>query len=911
MTRHTTRWITLAVALAMLTVTMPAMATHSSVGAPHTHLTDPDEFDPDSGLLTPDIPHAEHPQKGEQVSVGEETSPYHLQFHENLEDSGLPARDAPYDQSGQRYTDCTTAEEAGEDYAPHDLPKNKDQCYIGYMDQIVEQAFPTGPGLVTKAPIDLLYPANPSPDDGYCRGEEDTNEVTENDDLDTAITNLQRATDSECSGLSHSSYLTGDLRIDTSLFEAGNEEAGTTQGNDMGSGAWSIEGFASTHTFLFGQPHPDAAPIEKSNPLIDDNERWTAGQGPFGPNPTELGNPLHDLTGACGDRTEECKLLEPNDIIQYDPWTWSDEFADVKTPTQPRVCAFTPQYSFAVPTDSSIDRDQGLCGNTGYVQDEFYHDVTAGGFGVDGAATWATNLPGWGWGVSFLGLAAGQTTTYAFNYLQDDYEERAGFINYYAVNPIVPDREGDLRCVTPNILNNGDDGVLKKNGVDTTEFSDPGIYGTYQADAIDTDVYPHPYRDQLETVNDETHDEVRGVVGLAEDTLEDASNATEAVDEVVPEELEEPVPEEVEDTADEQLDQATNTTAEALDRAGPFEGSQTPAFAQLGEDNQEPFEGSIDKGLSCTVTGDLVFRPEDVTLQGGLNFQADVFESTLTLKDPTVLDEGLPAPESETDEGYWQTDTYTFSGNAFAFLDFNQNEQFDNCPGANLDPGDDLCPWESLWDAYNEQCTNRAGTPCPEVLKQKGYNVEPGDGNGDPSKAGVGMYFTATLEGPILVTSETGTADVEQIQDHTEVLGGTGDKVCIVGTSEGFHEKLPNHVDGSQNAYGLPGALCEEDADAATLVTDAFDDQSGTNRGGFSADVEWAKLSPTPAATDNGVDESLCVSGVWSVGPTDSGFAGDTAPPNNIGLEEGTVHEFSHWQSLETGTDTQPDRASC
>jgi hypothetical protein len=53
------------------------------------------------------------------------------------------------------------------------------------------------------------------------------------------------------------------------------------------------------------------------------------------------------------------------------------------------------------------------------------------------------------------------------------------------------------------------------------------------------------------------------------------------------------------------------------------------------------------------------------------------------------------------------------------------------------------------------------------------------------------------------------------------------------------------------------------------------------------------------------------VSGIWSVGPTDSGFAGDTAPPNNIGLEDGTVHEFSHWQSLETGTDTQPDRASC
>jgi hypothetical protein len=905
----------------MLTVTMPAMASHNSFGAPHTHVTDPDEYNADTGLLTPDIPHADHPNQ-DQVEVGGETSPYHLQFHENLEDSGLPARDAPYDQSGQRYTDCTTAEEAGEDYAPHDLPKNKDQCYVGYMDQIVEHEIPTGPLLVTECPCDLLYPVNPAEDDEYCRGEKETNEVTGNEDVDTAVTNLQRTQDSDCGTGQHNQYLTGSLLIDTSLLEAGNEEAGSQLGNDQGSGSWTLEGSPTTFTFLLGEPHPaaDDDVIEKSNPVIDGKERWTAGEGPLGPNPLAFGNPLHDMTNACGDRTDQCKLLEPADVIEYDPWTWSDEFENVDRPAQPRVCAFLPQYDFSVAGgDGSTDRDQGVCGNTGNVQDEFTADVTAGGFNAPGEPpTWITNLPGWSWGVTYLGIPSDQTTEYANNYFQEDYEKRAGFINYFAVNPIVPDREGDLRCVTPNILTDGDDGVLKNNGVNTTEFSDPGIYGTYRADAIDVDVYPNPYRNQLETVNNETHDEVRGVVGLAEDTLEDASNATEAVDEVVPEELEEPVPEEVEDTADEQLDQATNTTAEALDRAGPFEGSQTPAFAQLGEDNQEPFEGSIDKGLSCTVTGDLVFRPEDVTLQGGLNFQADVFESTLTLKDPTVLDEGLPAPESETDEGYWQTDLYSFGGNAFAFLDINQNEQFDECPGANLDPGDDLCPWESLWDAYNGQCNNRDGKECGEILKNLGYNV---DGvNGPESEAGVGLYFVAQLEGPIVVTAETITTDVEQIEDQTEVLGGVGDQVCIVGTSEGFDTYLPNHVDGASSASQLPGALCPDGAADSTLVTDAFDGQSGVNRGGFSADVEWAKLSPTPAATDNGVEESLCVSGVWSVGDEVVGPDGNTTQidsaldatgENNIRLEAGQVHEFSHWQSLETGTDTQPDRASC
>jgi hypothetical protein len=906
-----TGWVTLLVAASLLTVTLPAAASHNSVGTPHPHVQDPSEFDADSDLLTPDVPHANHPQKGQQVAVGEETSPYHLAFHEDLDD--LPPREAPFDQSGDRYTDCTPASDydSGGDGNVDDpgqyeeALRNGEACYVGYFDQRIEYWLVTTP-LVHECPCDLLYSFNPSEDDEYCRGEEDTNDVTGVDQADVILTNLLRTQDENCSGNDHNSFLPGDPLVDVSLLETGLEEAGDNFDNDEGSGPITLPLTGKNYLFLFGQPHPDVSPMEKSNPVLDDGERWAAGSGPFGPNPLELGNPLHDLSNACGDRTEECKLLEPDDILEYDPWKWSDEFENVEEAEQPRVCGFHPQYGYSPIGDGGdIDRDQGVCGNTGIQVDEFIHDVTAGGFGAPGdPPTWVTNLPGWSWGVLHLGEFIDNTDTYTEAYFQDDPDRRAGFINYYAVNPIVPDREDDLRCVTPNILATGDDGVLADSGVDTSEFSDPGIYGQYQADAIDADVYPHAFRSQLETVNDETYDEVRGVVNAANDVLDDASEAGDTVgdtvDELAPEELEE---------LTEPIDEVGDEAGEALDRADTFESSSTPALAQNGTENQRPFTGSIEKGLACNAANELVFRPEEVSLHGGLNFQASVSTSTFHLKDPTVFDEeDLPAPESETDEGYWQTDLYRFGGNAFAFLDLNRNDQFDECPGSNLNPGDDLCPWESLWDAYNDQCTNRDGKPCSEILKSNGYNV---DGNNGPAdQAGVGLYFVAQLEGPIVVTAETITTDVEQIEDQTEVLGGVGDQVCIVGTSQGFHDYLPNHVDGASSASQLPGALCE-DADAATLVTDAFDGQSGVNRGTFSADVEWAKLAPTPDAADNGVEESLCVSGVWSVGPTATGVALDTAPPNNIGLEDGTVHEFSHWQSLETGTDTQPDRASC
>jgi len=922
-------WLALFVAAAMLTVSMPAMASHNSVGAPHTHVLDPSEFDGENGLLTPDIPKADHPAAGDQVSVPDDTSPYHLQFHENLEDSGLPAREAPLDQSGDRYTDCNPAsdyqDEEGnienEEAYARDL-RNGEACYIGYMDQKLEYQYPTAPLIVTETPSDLLYPANPAPGDDYCRGEEETNDVTGNDDVDTAVTNVQRTQDEECNGNGHNQFLTGDLRLDVSLVETGQSTASEAAGNDAGSGTFSTGYVGSTYTFIFGQPHPDVSPVPKDDPNVGENERFEAGSGPFGPNPLELGNPLHDLSNACGDRTEECKLLEPDDIIQYDPWTWSNEFDDVSPPEQPRVCAFLPQYTFSVAGDpGDINRDQGVCGNWGEQLDEFITSTAEGGFGAPGGPpTWLTNLPGWGWGVIFTPekSTTQQVGPYASEYFDDAPEyhpqssQTAGFLDltketdgidkgfmlYYAVNPIVPTIEGDLRCVTPNIVAEGDDSVLSGNGF--TGFEDPGVYGSYRADAIDVDIHPPPFRGQFATVHEETRDEVRTVVGPAEELAEPVRDADPS------------------DAVDDVGDALPDEAAEAVDRAQPTESGDAPAHAQAGSQNQKNFDASISQGLSCNVAGDLVFNDQETDLAAGLQFEASVNEQTTTLKDPTVLDEeGLPAPESDTNEAHWQPDLYSFGGNAHAIVDFNQNDRFDSCPGANLDPGDDLCPWESLWDAYSGQCTNRDGKPCGEVLKQNGYNV---DGtNGPADQAGVGLYFVLELTGPVALTAETIETDAERVEEKTRVLGGLGDEVCIVGVSEGFQDFLPNHIGGAASAEELPSELCDDPAEA-TLVTDAFDAQSGVNRGGFSADVEWAKLSPTPAATDNGVEESLCVSGVWSVGDEVVGPDGNTTQidsaldatgENNIRLEAGQVHEFSHWQSLETGTDTDPDRDTC
>jgi hypothetical protein len=916
----------------MLTVALPsAVAHHNSWGAPHTHVTDPNEYDAESGLLVPDIPHAQHPQKDEQVKVGDETSPYHLEYHEDLEEgeTSLPARPAPYDQSGQGYTDCTPASDY-EDEAGNLIDKetyNEDlrsgeACYVGYFDQIVEYYASSLPLLLIEQPSDTLYAVNPAEGDEYCRGEEDTNNVTGNDDVDTTVTNVERVSDQNCQGGNHPAFWSGDLMLDVKLVESPVATVAEETGSDTGSGGALLDGFLTQYTFIFGQPHPDVEPIEKSNPVTGADERFEAGSGPFGPNPLEFGNPLHDLTNACGDRTHECKLLEPDDVIEYDPWTWDEErFPDKNRPEQPRVCAFLPQYTFSPAGGSdNQDRDQLSCGSWGEQIDQFFSDISAGGFNAPGdTGTWYTNLPGWAWGVIYVTIPQDQYGDVADYYWGDEDNtlslrgtggDYPGFINYYAVNPISPQQKDDLRCIEPNILASGDDSVLKDAGVDTKKFQDPGIYGTYQAGAIDADIYPFYFRDDIEETAAPVEEDIQSTTDPAADLADQTANDVGNVDDAAQDAIDDATPPEVD---------------EALDRAGPYESGETPDHAKLGKDNQRSFEGSISAGLACNAAGELVFRPNATTLKGGLNFQAGISQESdqllpvnTYLKDPTVLDEGLPAPESETDEGYWQTDLYSFGGNAFGFLDLTQNEEFDTCPGSNLGPGEDLCPWESLWDAYNDQCANFNGKACRDILQDNGYNV---DGvNGPESEAGVGLYFVAHLEGPALVTAETGTTDTQQLQDQTQLLGGTGDKVCVVGTSQGFHEKLPNHVKDAETPVDLPGELCDGDTDESTLVTDAFDTQSGVNRGGFSADVELGKIVPTPQATDEGgVTESLCVSGVWSVADEvvdtnttqEIDYALDTTGENNIRLEAGQVHQFSHWQSLETGTDTQGDRAVC
>ncbi len=866
-TRLSSPWVALAVATAMLTITMPAMASHNSFGAPHTHVLDPDEFN-DAGELVPDIPHEEHPNP-ERVATEalEETSVYNLDWHETLEEDGLELRSAPFDQSGDRYTDCKgpSAYDAPSDTYDEAL-RNGEACYVGYMDQIVEYAFPTAPLIVTECPCDLLYPVNPAPDDQYCRGEEETNEHTGIGPVDETVTGLERTTDSDCGDGQDNSYLTGDLRIDVSLLESGTETAAGALGNDVGSGSFILEGSPSTYTFLFGQPHPDVDP---------DEDRFEAGSGPFGPNPAELGNPLHDLTGACGDRTQECKLLTPDDITAYDPWTWSEEFSDIAPPEQARVCAFLPQYSFAVATDQDgdIDRNQGVCGNTGNQLDEFVTSTTAGGFGIEeGPPTWLTNLPGWSWGVTFLGIPQDQWDTYVEAYEEDELEHRSGFINYYAVNPIVPDREGDLRCVVPNILTDGDNSVLEENGF--SGYQDPGVYGAYRADAIDVDVYPHAFRPQLEGINEATHEALQPVLGPV---LENASVPSAG---------------DVVDLVEDQI----------VYPADYLESSDAPAHAQPGEQNQRPFQASIQDGIACDGANDLRFNEEETPMDAGLRFQASVSTETVHLKDPTLVGEdGLPVEEAQTDEGYWQADVYSFDGQAQAVIDFSDNGQFDECPGANVDPGDDLCPWEALWDAYSgDQCANRDNKPCGEILEDRGYDLD----------EGVGGYFVLEVTGPTFVTSTPGTTDQARVQEQTQLLGDGNPTAqnCLVGTTIGFEEKITNFF-AADSIEGVLDELCDVDGETA-FVADAFSPQDGVNPGVYSSQVSWAPLVPTPQESGFGEGDSLCVTGIWTV--TDEvQHALDTAGENNIRLEGGQVHQFAHWQSLETGTDTPDDRATC
>ncbi len=1019
------------VALSMLTVPMTALAGHNSIGY-QIQIVDPGEVQ--DGTLTPDVPHEDHPN-------ADRTSPYHQQFHEGLEELGLDARDAPVDQTGNRYTDCTPYDEAGDDYAPWE---ENDHCYVGYFDYIKQYNIDTLPLLLPQQPDDLYW-ANPTDDDEYCSGEEDTNEYTGEDTVDEPLTGIERGLGSyvdqhpedECGAGVHDMGVPEAIALDMSLVETPLQQGANAAGWDTGSGTWSLPLTGTTYIFLFGQPHPDVDEDSHGSfyqPAEDaQDDRWSAGEGPFSANPAEFGNPLHDMTNACGDRTQECKLLMPADVMEYDH---RDD------PELPRICGYTPQFSYAPAGDAEQDRQQGACGPQATVGDQFNPTLLGGGFGIDEAPpTYVSNLPGWQWGV-FLsvetlanfpgddGAAFASSPEYERDaawsvYLDDDDSYEQGYIAYWAVNPKVPQEGDTLDCVIPNFLTDGEAENVPGS------FDDPGVYGTYQADAIDSDFYPSFAAIPYEDVVDATHDDVRDVLRPLETAAEDASDTASdgiALSDPLLDEAEALVPEAPEDVD------------EVVDRAEFQESSQPPAHAQPGDENQHPFEASLSEGLGCdenqnvrfnlpqvqldvettdgfsesftlllpdasdkiddigfldeeplvgddvTVAGlddveragsqhdvhlafepgafdeverslfetqqeawlNATFSPDGQTtttatwidaapvsddgetasqavtlpskvsgetpLDAGISFQAQIGQQTTNIKDPTVFDEtGLPAPESETDEGYWQMDLYSFSGEAIAYIDFQQDGTFGSCPGANPAPGDDRCPWQSLWDAYNGDCESFAGEVCGEILRNFGYNIDGDapdhmdDAQFPDDQAGVGLYFVLELSG----TAAASTAWASQ--DHTRVLNAdnpTG-TACIAGTSEGFDQYLPNHLEGVNTIEEAFDELCPPgEFDDRVFYDDAFGTQDADTRGGFSSSLEWIKLVPSPDAADIADGDSLCVSGIWSI--AEDHIAGDSAGENNINLgEDRTVYEFSHWQSLETGTDTPDDRAEC
>jgi hypothetical protein len=849
-------------------------ATHNSVGAPHVHLIEPDEVDRDTGELAPDVPHPDHPD----VDDEREPSPYHASYHERLAKDGLDPRPAPVDQSGDRYTRCTTAEQAGDAYDP---ANRSDHCYVGYVDHILEHTIPTGPLLVTECPCDLLYPVNPAEDDEYCRGEKETNEVTGNEDVDTAITNLQRTQDSDCGTRQHNQYLTGSLLIDTSLLEAPNAAAADQLGNDVGSGPLTLDGLATSYVLLLGQPHP-------SN---EDPSPYEAGEGPFGGDPLAGGNPLHDLEGACGDRTEECRLLEPADVEAYDRFDpgWRDG---------PRVCAFLPQHDVSPEDPTGTEWRCGLKGNP---LDEFVDTGKAGGLGVEGAPpTWVTNLPGWSISYVYTSYPADNTLQPARQAVEPDPDERAGLEVTVAVNPEVPTPGSDLGCLTPNLLAHGDDAPLPG------DHEDPGVYGHYAADAIDVDVHPHPYRDQLDTAGQAAREALTPARTLAQDVAEGprgADDAARSAAGLLPAPVERPA-------------------AETVDRANPLAERTSPEHAQPGGANPRAFTAHADAGLACDTAGQLVYHPEDATLDGGLAFEADLEQATVALEDPTALDEGQPARSTDTNGGAWRADAYRLEGRTVGVVDANENGAFDACgpiEGYRGDPGNDACPWRAIWDAYADWCT-RDGFACEDELARYGYNVRGETGPDD--QAGVGLTFRVEVTGPVLVTAapDPGNVPLDTPGTPRAHVIGAGDPTatnCLVGVSEGFEAHLPNHVDGADGPDELAAELCGDVDGERVLLADAFRPQ-GADLGDFETRLAWTPLTPTPdglePATGFGEGDEVCVTGYFSVGAQTSrdepiDVARDTE--GNLNLEANTVHVFQHGQSLETGTDAPEPTATC
>lgn len=839
-------------AAALVVVPAPALASHNSLGAHATlPLHSEVDLDEEPGRLTPDVTGALEPA-----------------FHDELE----TPRPAPPDQSGQRYTPqdgCTPASEYDDSTMYDQALRDGDACYVGFLDGTLLYMQFTQIFAVHRSE-DLLYPANPETTDGHCRGE-NPDEVLGVEPADEALARVDRGlNDPSCQPATHDQHMPGYLGLDTALLEApvqSDETPGLhdATGTASASGSLTLPLLVTPYVYLFGQPHPD-----NENPSPHE-----AGQGPFGADPVAGGSPIQDLEGACGERTGSCTLLTPEDLKLYDDHAETLRQAGVGAVGEvPRLCMFTATFFYEHPQP-----DTRLCGSDGRPMDSFLASTEEGGLGVNEVpSTWLNTVPGW-YRASVIahGGALGHQATVADAYVDDpapasvhrsveehdyrlplssdtDPDRDTTLPLVYAVNPEVPLPGDELDCLTPNLLAEG-----QGTGTVPSE-DDPGVYGTYQADALDLDLYVSPTREVDRTLLETTHPVLRPLVATAEDLVGDPNDAST------------PLPPEAE---------------HLLDRADPL------ARGEESDPGPPVFHDERPAGLSCSPEDELVLEEDRVDLDGYLRFDARLQANTgndMILpstpqppghhpKDPTRFDEeGLPAPASQSHPDAWRTDAYSLEGSIHAVLDANRNHELDPCAQDTVSGAADACPWRALWDAYNPSCKGPSDDACGTILERDGYDVD----------AGVGLYATVTMTGPLAIYD----ADPESgdtVQERTDLLGLEDPTAqnCVLATSTGFAPKLAD-LHGVETDR-LASELCPDVDGETRLVADGFRDQTAdparagatVERGDVSLAVAWTPLTPTPDATGLGTDDEACLVGLFHV--QDGETAADTA--DSLGLE--------------------------
>lgn len=866
--RPTSTWLVLLTATAMLTMTMPAMASHNVVG--------------------PTVSVWSHEADSSPAEIGEDVKP---SYHESAAGSGLipQAREMPQDARGSAYTDedCTTYQEDKAGYeaeldrletevdsdTPHE-DRDTDICWVGYFD-VDYQRIMASSGFIFFA--DPLYPANPSSDDEYCNGEEGAGDPSERvlppvdggGPVDQTVANVERVPAEECSGSSHDWQLDNPywLALDDDFLEApvqDDDSPGLEDelGNE-GSQSLTLPGISIGYTLLFGEPHP----------ANDDPSELEAGQGPFSPAPGDLEQGdqgfsllLGDLDNACEDRTKECKLLTAEDVKLYDTRR-PDLDGDAGLS---RVCTYSPQFAAVDPSDISL----GVCGITGDAQ-QFVGAGERGGLGIDESPpTYASNMPGW-----HTTMVPVETPYASFALGGETY-------NYFhAVNPKVPDGADDpLYCVQPGFLAEGDSDIAGVN--------DPGFYGDYEADAISSHVRHFTAAPVATEGLDDVSGPVDEVLALAEDVIGD---------ELGQEEVEELLDEA--QIPGEELDPVFEVVNEGVDRTWPFAPEFDKPYNTV-ENNPEAFTIETQPGVECNNAGDPEIT-DGSTREGGLLFDTGLTQTTVALNDPTIFDEqGLPERQTESDRGAWQVDAYSFNGLVKGITDTSGDGELADCPepDGQVQAGQDQCVWEPYWDVYNNNCTSPNDTPCKEIMEGQGYAVEADSEDYDPADdiGGVGMFFALEVTGPTLVT-DTSPGAFELVdgsfEDATTVLG-LGDPTathCVIGTSQGFDGYLQDHFE-AENWEDVADDVCAGYDGGVHAVSDAFSGQGSTARGSFSADIEWAPLAPSGGAIEQtqdgmGEDDALCVGTLLSL-QGGTGFAAGTKDTleHELGSSEPVVY---------------------